>query len=86
MRLKSSILKDATVIVDEIDQSFIDLPYDVLQKDKDHRIFKYFNDELFECDQVIGFTGSLSEPAQEIITTDRKNNFATLRFPNLAKQ
>jgi hypothetical protein len=79
-------LKDAIVIVDEIDQSYIDLPYELLPKDDRTRVFKYFNNELFECEQVIGFTGSLSEPAQEIITTDRKNDFATLRFPNLSKQ
>jgi hypothetical protein len=49
IRLKPSILKDAVVIVDEIDQSFIDLPYEVLPKDKDTRVFKYFNNDLFNC-------------------------------------
>ena len=47
VRLKPAILKDAVVIVDEIDQSFIDLPYEVNWRDKDTRVFKYYNNDLF---------------------------------------
>jgi len=40
---------------------------------------------LFKCKKIIGFTGSLSTPAYELITVDRQTLFSTLRYPNLSK-
>ena len=83
MLIPAKVLSQAIVIVDEIDQSYVEHLFDI-ERQGDKRYFKYPGAELFKCAQIIGFTGSLSEPAFEIITVDRRDYFKTLRFPNLS--
>ena len=40
---------------------------------------------MFKAKRIIGFTGSLSEPAQDIITVGRREFFKTIKFPLMKK-
>jgi hypothetical protein len=62
----------------------LDHDYDIVTEGDKKRKFIYHALDLFKAKRIIGFTGSLSEPAHDIITVDRRNFFKTLRFPNLA--
>ena len=62
----------------------MDHDYNIIEEGEDKRKFIYHAADLFKAKRIIGFTGSLSLPAQDIITVDRRNFFKTLKFPNLS--